>query len=60
LKKVEENYPEGNKVPSALYKIGLIYGKMGKKREGETYFRRVIKSFPNSPEANQAKEKLRE
>ena len=60
LKKVEENYPEGNKVPSALYKIGLIYLKMGKKREGETYLRRVIKSFPNSPEASQAKERLKE
>lgn len=59
FKKVEANYPAGNKVPAALYKIGLIYLKLGKKREGETYLRRVISSFPNSPEAKQAKEKLK-
>ncbi|MEO0101052.1 MAG: tol-pal system protein YbgF [candidate division WOR-3 bacterium] len=59
FKKVEENYPQGNKVPSALYKIGLIYLKMGKKKEGETYLRRVINSFPNSPEAKQAKERIK-
>ncbi len=60
LKGVERNYPEGNKVPAALYKIALIELKLGRKREGEDYLRRLIKSFPNSLEAEKAREKLKE
>jgi len=60
FKKVEANYPQGNKVPAAIYKIGLTNLKLGQKKEGESYLKRVIKFFPNSLEAERAKEKLRE
>lgn len=58
FEKVEKNYPTGNKFPAALYKIGLCYLNMGIRNRGKEYLNRVIKDFPNSPEANLAKEKL--
>lgn len=58
FEKVEKNYPKGNKLPSALYKIGLCYLNMQIRNKGKEYLNRIIKEFPNSPEANLAKERL--
>jgi tol-pal system protein YbgF len=58
FEKVEKNYPTGNKYPGALYKIGLCYLNMKNRNKGKEYLNRVVKDFPNSPEANLAKEQL--
>jgi tol-pal system protein YbgF len=58
FEKVERNYPTGNKLPGALYKMGLCYLNMKNRTEGKKYLDRVIKEFPNSPEAGLAKEQL--
>jgi tol-pal system protein YbgF len=58
FEKVERNYPTGNKLPGALYKMGLCYLNMKNRTEGKKYLDRVIKQFPNSPEAGLAKEQL--
>uniref|UniRef100_A0A7C6EC30 Tol-pal system protein YbgF n=1 Tax=candidate division WOR-3 bacterium TaxID=2052148 RepID=A0A7C6EC30_UNCW3 len=58
FEKVEKNYPKGNKLPAALYKIGLCYLNMQIRNKGKEYLNRVIKEFPNSPEADLAKERL--
>ena len=58
FEKVEKNYPTGNKLPGALYKMGLCYLNMKNRNKGKEYLNRVIKEFPNSPEAGLAKEQL--
>jgi tol-pal system protein YbgF len=58
FEKVEKNYAKGNKLPAALYKIGLCYLNMKIRNKGKEYLNRVIKEFPNSPEAGLAKERL--
>ncbi|MEO0094094.1 MAG: tol-pal system protein YbgF [candidate division WOR-3 bacterium] len=58
FEKVEKNYPQGNKLPAALYKIGLCYLNMKLRNKGKEYLNRVVKEFPNSPEAKLAKERL--
>jgi TolA-binding protein len=51
-------YPQSNKRPTALYKIGIIYEEAKDKNTAKTYFERVVKEFPNAPEASLAKERL--
>jgi tol-pal system protein YbgF len=58
FEKVERNYSTGNKLPGALYKMGLCYLNMKNRTEGKKYLDRVIKEFPNSPEAGLAKDQL--
>jgi len=51
-------YPESNKKPIALYKTGIIYEEAKELKVARKYFNRVIKEFPNSPEAILAKNRL--
>lgn len=56
--KVQENYPNGNKVPAALYKIGLCFEMLGKKTEAQAMYKQLIANYPNSEEAQKAKAQL--
>ena len=55
-----DEWPTGDKVPSALYKLGVTYQKMNLPAEAKTTYRLLVEKHPNSGEAKLAKERLRE
>jgi tol-pal system protein YbgF len=56
--KVLENYSSGDKVPSALYKLGLSLLELKSAGQANKYFQELIEKYPNTEEAKLAKEKL--
>ena len=56
---VLQNFPSGNKAASAQLKKGLALVELGKQDEGVSELRRLIQRYPHSPEALQARERLR-
>jgi tol-pal system protein YbgF len=57
--KVLENYATGDKVPSALYKLGLSLLEIKSVGEANKYFEELVDKYPDTQEAKLAKEKLR-
>jgi len=57
--KVIENYPNGNKVQSALLKQGFSFFNLGDKANARLIFTELIKKYPKSNEAEIAKKKLK-
>jgi tol-pal system protein YbgF len=51
-------YPEGDKIPAALYKQALAFLELGDKTNARNIFRKVIERFPSSDQAQMAKKKL--
>jgi tol-pal system protein YbgF len=60
FQKVETDYPDGDKVPAALLKMGYCQIQLNQSARAREYLNRVISRFPNSVEANLAKSKLKE
>jgi tol-pal system protein YbgF len=56
---VLQNFPSGNKAASAQLKKGFSLLELGKQDEGVTELRHLIQRYPHSPEALQARERLR-
>jgi tol-pal system protein YbgF len=56
---VLQNFPSGSKVASAQLKKGFSLIELGKQEDGVVELRRVIQRYPRSPEALQARERLR-
>ena len=56
---VLQNFPTGNKSASAQLKKGLSLIELGKQEDGVAELRRVIQRYPKSPEALQARERLK-
>jgi tol-pal system protein YbgF len=56
---VLQNFPTGNKAPSADLKKGLALIELGQKDDGVAELRHVIQRYPKSNEALQARDKLR-
>jgi tol-pal system protein YbgF len=56
--RVERLYPQGDKVPAALYKLGLSQGKLGRAAEAKQTFEALIRRYPLSGEAQLAREQL--
>ncbi len=56
---VLQNFPSGNKAASAQLKKGFSLIELGKQDEGVTELRRLIQRYPHSPEALQARDRLR-
>jgi tol-pal system protein YbgF len=56
--KVLENYATGDKVPSALYKLGLSLLELKSVGEANKYFEELVNKYPNTQEAKLAQEKL--
>ncbi|OGF09199.1 MAG: tol-pal system protein YbgF [Candidatus Eisenbacteria bacterium RBG_16_71_46] len=56
--KVEALYPQGDKVPAALYKLALCQEKLGQKDTSRKTFQELVKRFPLSGEAQLARERL--
>jgi tol-pal system protein YbgF len=56
---VLQNFPSGNKAASAQLKKGFALLELGKQDEGVSELRRLIQRYPHSPEALQARDRLR-
>jgi tol-pal system protein YbgF len=56
---VLQNFPTGSKVASAQLKKGFSLIELGKQEDGVVELRHVIQRYPRSPEALQARERLR-
>jgi tol-pal system protein YbgF len=56
---VLQNFPSGNKAASAQLKKGFALIEMGKQDDGVTELRHLIARYPHSPEALQARDRLR-
>ncbi len=57
--KVIEEYPKGNKVPSALLKQAYSFANLGEKSNARLILNELIKKYPQTQEAESAKEKLK-
>ena len=51
---LRSRFPSSTKTPEALLKIGYCYSVLGKKDEATSAFEELVKSYPQSPEAQQA------
>ncbi|MGH9494281.1 MAG: tetratricopeptide repeat protein [Candidatus Sulfotelmatobacter sp.] len=56
---VLQNFPSGNKAASAQLKKGFSLIELGKQDEGVTELRHLVQRYPHSPEALQARDRLR-
>ena len=59
MTQVLQNFPSGNKAASAQLKKGFALIELGKQDDGVSELRRVIQRYPHSPEALQARDRLR-
>ena len=51
-------YPEGDKIPAAIYKQALSFLELGDKTNARNLLKRVIEKYPRSEQAEMAKKKL--
>jgi tol-pal system protein YbgF len=51
-------YPEGDKIPAALFKQALAFLELGDKTNTRNLLKRVIEKYPHSDQAELAKKKL--
>jgi len=51
-------YPEGGKIPAALFKQALAFLELGDKTNAKNLLKRVIERYPQSDQAEMAKKKL--
>jgi len=56
--KVIKNYPKENKVPNAMYRQAIAMQKIDEATGAKIVLKNLIKTYPNSPEAADAKKKL--
>jgi tol-pal system protein YbgF len=57
-RRVEAQWPQGEKVPAALYKLALAEDKLGHRDRSTRAFEDLVKRFPLSGEAQLARERL--
>jgi tol-pal system protein YbgF len=51
-------YPEGDKIPAALFKQALAFLELGDKTNARNLLKRVIEKYPHSDQTEMAKKKL--
>jgi len=56
--KVETQYPNGDKVPAALYKLALCQERLGDVNGSKKTLGDLVKRYPNAGEAQLARERL--
>jgi tol-pal system protein YbgF len=56
--RVEQGWAQGDKVPAGLYKLALSRERLGQKDAAKKTFEDLVKRFPNSGEAQLARERL--
>ncbi|MBF0413186.1 MAG: tol-pal system protein YbgF [Desulfamplus sp.] len=57
--RVIEEYPKGNKIPSALLKQAYSFANLGEKGNARLILEDLIKKYPQTQESESAKEKLK-
>lgn len=57
--RIMELWPDSRRAPTSLYKRGLIEEQRGNLALARSLFRQIEAGYPNSPEAEAAREKLR-
>lgn len=57
--RVLDDYPKGNKVPSAIYKQGLAFIALGDNVNGKILLEDLVKRYPDSQEARVAENRLK-
>ena len=55
---VDSLYPQGDKVPAALYKLALSREKLGRTSEAKQTLEALVRRYPQSGEAQLARERL--
>jgi len=56
--RVPERWPSGDRVPAALYKLGLCQERLGRAGDAKKTFEELIRKFPASSEAGLARDRL--
>jgi TolA-binding protein len=56
--RVETGWPQGDRVPAALYKLALSKERLGQGEAAKQGFEDLVRRFPNSGEAQLARERL--
>ncbi len=51
-------YPEGDKIPAALFKQAFSFMELGDKTNARNLFKRVVERYPHSEQAEMAKKQL--
>lgn len=57
---IQEFHPTADRVPDALYRIGLIQLELGNPDDAEQFFERVVNTWPDSDAAELARSELRD
>ncbi|MCA9253504.1 MAG: tetratricopeptide repeat protein [Phycisphaerae bacterium] len=60
LESVIEEYPEGDALPQAYYRLAMTWIELGDVQKGRTICEQVVSEFPDSMWANSAREYLRQ
>lgn len=55
---VVENYPEANKIPDALLKVGYCLATLGETESAATVYRELVARFPETAAAETARQRL--
>lgn len=58
LQHVSDDFPNSNKMPAAIYKIGVIRNEQGKMERARTKLQEVIQTYPKSNAADLARKQL--
>ncbi len=58
FEKVVVGFPDRDKVPDAMLKLGYSYAELGKKEKAEEVLRDLISIYPKSPAADLARQRL--
>lgn len=56
--RIPELYPTSDRVPDALYRVGLLELERGSETAARQYFQRVVNNYPNTDAAKLARERL--
>ncbi|MEW6752811.1 MAG: tol-pal system protein YbgF [Candidatus Latescibacterota bacterium] len=59
FRKVLETYPQGDKVPAAMLKLGYSLVESKQREKGAAQLRSLVQKYPDSEEAAQARDRLR-
>ena len=57
--RILKGYPRSDKIPSVLLKKGYAYLEVGQREQGVVQLRNVVREYPQSDEANLARQRLR-
>jgi len=57
---VATRFPKSNRAPTALYRQALVLVRLGDRKTATLSLRKLVDDYPKSPEAQMAKDKIKE